>query len=81
MKPQMRCCHCVRPDAQVPERIAQCIQLLKTQLEDRFGHFSPDSTLLALQLDPSMALHLSDLIGEENVGYAAEVLRKNMEVA
>ena len=28
-----------------------------------------------------MALHLADLIGEENVGYAAEVFRKNMEVA
>ena len=81
MKPQMRCCHCVCPDAQVPEGIAQCIQLLKTQLEDRLGHLPPDSTLLALQLDPSMALHLADLVGEENVGYAAEVFRKNMEVA
>ena len=28
-----------------------------------------------------MALNLADLIGEENVGYAAEVVRKNMEVA
>ena len=46
-------------DAQVPEGIAQCIQLLKTQLEDRFGNLPPDSTLLALQLDPSMALHLA----------------------
>ena len=81
MKPQMRCCHCVCPNAQVPEGIAQCIQLLKTQPEDRFGHLLPDSTLLALQLDPSMALHLADLIGEESVGYAAGVFRKNMEVA
>ena len=81
MKPQIRCRHCVCPDAQVPEGIAQCIQLLKTQLEDRFGHLLTDSTLLALQLDPSMALHLADLIGEENVGYAAEVFCKNMEVA
>ena len=80
MKPQMRCRHCVCPDAQVPEGIAQCIQLLKTQLEDRFRHLPPDSTLLALQLDPSMALHLADLIREESVGYAAEVFRKNMEV-
>ena len=77
----MRCRHCVCPDAQVPEGIAQCIHLLKTQLEDRFGDLPPDSTLLALQLDPSMALHLADPIREENVGYAAEVFRKNMEVA
>ena len=61
--------------------MAQCIKLLKTQLDDRFGHLPPDSTLLALQLDPSMALHLADLIGEDNLGYAAEVFRKNMEVA
>ena len=81
MKPQMRCRHCVCPDAQVPEGIAQCIQLLKTQLGDRFGYLPPDSTLIALQLDPSMALHLADLIRQENVGYAAEVFRKNMEVA
>ena len=81
MKPQMRCRHCVCPDAPMPERIAQCIQLLKTQLDDRFGHLPPDSSLLALQLDPSMALHLAHLIGEDNLGYAAEVFRKNMEVA
>ena len=62
------------------EGIAQCIQLLKTQLDDKFGHLPPDSTLLALQLDPSMALHLADLIGEDNLGYAAEAFRNNMEV-
>ena len=77
----MRCPHRVCPDAQVPEGIAQCIQLLKTQPDDRFGQLPPDSTLLALQLDPWMALHLADLIEEENLGYAAEVFSKNMEVA
>ena len=61
--------------------MAQCIQLLKIQLEDRFGQLPPGSTLLAEQLDPSMALHLADLIGEDNLGYAAEVFRKNIEVA
>ena len=77
----MRCRHCVCPDAQVQEGIVQCIKLLKTQLDDGFGELRPDSTLLALQLDPSMALHLADLIGDDNLGYAAEVFRNNMEVA
>ena len=77
----MRCRHCVCPDAQVPEGITQCIQLLKTQLDDRFGQLTPDSTLLALQLDPLMASHLADLIRDDNLGCAAEVFRKNMEAA
>ena len=77
----MRCHHRVCPDVQVPEGIIQCIQLLKALLDDRFGQLPPESTLLALQLDPLMALRLADLIGDDNLGYAAEVIRKNMEVA
>ena len=46
-----------------------------------FGQLPPDRTLLALQFDPSMALPLADLIGIDNLGYSAEVFRKNMEVA